>query len=390
VKASAKRVAVLAPDQESYPTVMGVVGYGREHGGWNVFVELEADTAAFRRLRSWRGHGAIVHLGSRSKALAVRNLGIPAVNISSALQRVSVPRVTTDQSAIGELAARHLLERGFTRFAFVGIRGLWYSRLRRDGFQRCIEAEGLRCETLDVKQGVRSMLFWGRESEPLTRWLQTLTPPVGIMAAFDYLGAAIVQTCGLIGLRVPYDAAVIGTDNYLTVCESSEVPLTSVSRDWYRQGYTAAAVLDRLMGGRGPVPRETFIPPGKVVQRRSTDVLVTDCAELAPVVRYIQEHLAESFGTKALVRESGMSRRWLYTQFERVLGCTPYDYVMRLRIDRAKQMLARPELVPLREVARECGFTSERHLRAAMARRVGMAPSRYRRSGPGRSRPDPP
>ena len=380
MRSNIKQIAVLAPDQESYPTVMGVVRYGREQGNWNVFVELDVDMPAFRRLRAWKGHGVIAHVGTPQKAQAIRQLKVPVVNISSAIKNLQVPRVTTDQVAIGTTAARHLMERGFTRFAFLGVRGLWFSELRQRGFEECVRAAGYSCDTIDVEQNTHSMLFWGRGTESVAEWLKNLVPPVGIMVAFDYLGAAVVQVCTAIGLRVPYDAGVIGTDNYLTVCESTEVPLTSVSRDWFQQGYAAAALLDRLMRGERPPKRDILIPPGPVIQRRSTDVLVTDCPELAPGIRYIQEHLAEPFGTKKLVRELGMSRRWLYTQFAKSFGCTPYDYIMRLRIDRAKQMLSRPTSVPLREVVEACGFSSERHLRAAMARFVGMSPSEYRRS----------
>lgn len=384
VKSTVKRIAVLVPDQESYPTVMGVVRYGREHGNWNVFVDLDGDLAGFRRIPSWKGDGVIAHVGTRERAKTILNLRVPVVNISSAIEHLPIPRVTTDQEAIGRIAAEHLLERGCTRFAFVGVKGLWYSQLRRQGFEQRIKAAGFACDTLDVEQESQSLLFWGLGTGPLTRWLKSLKPPVGIMAAFDYLGATIVQLCGAIGVRVPYDAAVVGTDNYLTVCESTEVPLSSVSRDWFQQGYAAAALLDRLMRGKKPPRHDTLIPPGAVIQRRSTDVLVTDCPELAPGIRYIQEHLAEPFGTKALVRELGMSRRWLYQQFERSLNCTPYEYIMRLRLDRAKQLLARPENLALGEIARACGFSSERHLRAAMTRFLGMPPSEYRRQVAGK------
>ncbi|MFM8414382.1 MAG: substrate-binding domain-containing protein [Planctomycetota bacterium] len=380
MRSPARKIAVLAPDQESYPTVMGVVRYGREHGNWNVFVELDVDISTFRRLRSWDGHGVIAHLSTPEKAKAVRQLSVPVVNISCAIQRLTVPRVTTDQEAIGAAAARHLLERGFTRFAFLGVRGLWFSELRHRGFRECVRAAGFPCDAMDVGEEARSMLFWGRGTESVAEWLRTLTPPVGVMAVFDYLGAAVVQICSAIDLRVPYDVGVIGTDNDLTVCESPGVPLSSVSRDWFQQGYLAAKLLDRLMRGERPPKRETLIPPGPVVQRRSTDVLVTDCPVLAPGIRYIQEHLAEPFGTKALVRELGMSRRWLYTQFAKSFGCTPGDYIMRLRVDRAKQMLSRPDPVPLREIVEACGFSSERHLRAAMVRFCGMPPSRYRQT----------
>ena len=375
-----KQIAVLAPDQESYPTVMGVVRYGRERGDWNVVVELDADVAAYRRLRAWAGHGVIAHVGTPQKVQAIRQLRIPVVNISSAIKRLALPRVTTDQEAIGATAARHLMERGFTRFAFLGVEGLWFSHLRQRGFTDCVRAAGHACETMEIGQESRSMLSWGMGTEEVAEWLRRLEPPVGIMAAFDYLGAAVVQICGTVGLRVPSDAGVIGSDNYLTVCESTDVPLSSVSRDWFQQGYLAATLLDRLLRGGRPPPGDTLIPPGPVVQRRSTDVLVADCPELAPGIRYIQEHLAESFGTTALVRELGMSRRWLYTQFAKSFGCTPYDYILRLRLDRAKQMLAQPEPVPLSEIVAHCGFSSERHLRAAMVRFVGMSPSEYRRS----------
>ena len=379
MRSSVRKIAVLAPDQESYPTVMGVVHYGRERGNWNVFVELDVDIATFRRLRSWDGHGVIAHVSTPEKAKAIRELSVPVVNLSSAIERLSVPRVTTDQEAIGASAARHLMERGFTRFAFLGIRGLWFSHLRQRGFERCVREAGYPCDTMDVGQEAQSMLFWGRGTETVAEWLKALTPPVGVMAVFDYLGATVVQICGTIGLRVPYDVGVIGTDNDLTVCESTGVPLSSVSRDWFQQGYTAARLLDRLMRGGRPPERDILIPPAPIVQRRSTDVLVTDCPKLALGIRYIQEHLAEPFGTKALVRELGMSRRWLYKQFAKSFGCPPYDYIMRLRVDRAKQMLARPDPLPLREIVEACGFSSERHLRTVMARVMGMSPSQYRR-----------
>ena len=179
MKTAAKRIAVIAPDQESYPTVMGVVQYGRQKANWNVFVELDSDLAAFKRLSAWKGHGVIAHVGTPQKAQAIRNLKIPVVNISSALKRSAAPRVTTDQEAIGELAARHLLERGFTRFAFLGATGLWFSKLRQQGFERCVAAAGHRCDSLEVKQDAHYMLFWGRHTEPVAKWLKTLQPPVG-------------------------------------------------------------------------------------------------------------------------------------------------------------------------------------------------------------------
>ena len=378
MKSTVKRVAVLAPDQESYLTMMGVVDYSKQKGNWNVFVDLETDSHSFKSLVGWKGHGVIAHVGTLAKMQQIKALKLPIVNISSAMKCPGLPRVTTDQAAIGEVAATHLLERGFTRLAYVGVKGLWLSKLRQQGFVQRAKEAGCPCSVFEVQRQSHRLMFWGQHTEPVSEWLKTLQPPVGMMAVYDYMGAAVVPICLQLGLRVPYDVAVIGTDNDLTVCESTAIPLSSVSRDWHRQGYLAAELLDRLMRGEPSPKHDILIPPGPVAQRRSTDVMITDSPNLAKVIFYIQEHLAESFGTKNLVNELGMSRRWLYQCFAKSFGCTPYEYVMRLRIDRAKQLLARLEDMPLRDIVRACGFTNERHLRAAMTRFAGISPSQYR------------
>ena len=52
-----------------------------------------------------------------AEARIALELGLPVVNLSAALKDAGLPRVTVDHRAVGQLAAEHLLERGFRRFA---------------------------------------------------------------------------------------------------------------------------------------------------------------------------------------------------------------------------------------------------------------------------------
>ena len=65
----------------------------------------------------------------------------------------TLPRVTTDDVAVGRLAAAHLLSLGLPHFAFFGTKPHYYSILRERGFRQAIESAGLACHVfLDSPQ----------------------------------------------------------------------------------------------------------------------------------------------------------------------------------------------------------------------------------------------
>jgi len=65
-------------------------------------------------------------------------------------------------------------------------------------------------------------------------------------------------------------------------------------------------------------------------------------------------------------------------QFEAVFGLTPHQFRIRSRLERAKELLARGEL-SVTEICMEVGFSSLGTFSDLFSRRVGAAPSAYRR-----------
>jgi len=96
-------------------------------------------------------------------------------------------------------------------------------------------------------------------------------------------------------------------------------------------------------------------------------------------VRYLKAHVAETFRIDSLVRHMGYSRARLFALFKRHTGLTPNDYLVRLRIEKARELLSGSAL-PIARIAKVCGFGSPEYFGAVFRRYVGMTPGVYRTS----------
>jgi len=82
---------------------------------------------------------------------------------------------------------------------------------------------------------------------------------------------------------------------------------------------------------------------------------------------------------QVLAKESGYSRVHFVRMFRAATGYTPHNYLLKLRLDRARELLASPAL-SLTDIALECGFSSHSHLSRVFRQVLGATPSEYRRS----------
>jgi LacI family transcriptional regulator len=357
----------------------GIAAYARQAGSWTFTRRPDAMNASIEWLKGWPGDGAFAFIVARADERIAQRLPFPVVNLASHLSDMSVPSVVVDHAKLGEMGARHLIDRQFKRFGFFGAAGLWYSQMRSQSFCRTVEQAGGACEifeSMPAAAGTR----WRNEQKRLDAWLASLRPPVGIMASNDLRAGIVLDACRRLHLHVPDDVAVIGVDNDPVFAEFDDPPLTSISRNDYEVGRQAAALLERLIRKEKPANRLIFIPPEKVVPRRSTDTMAVEDEVVAGVVRYINEHLHESFGVQELLSEHSLSRRSLEYHFQSALRCSPYEYISQARVARAKLLLQSQPGMKLAAISSACGFSTSRRFRLVFRRLVGMTPARYRRT----------
>jgi len=381
-----RRVALAYPVAVPWMALFmrGVGDYAKRHGGWTLLTSpptlTGAEEAAMNifSLRGWKGDGVIAAIGSEEEARAARRLKVPVVNLSGALQSPGLPRVMIDHYAVGRVAAEHLVERGFRHLAYYGIDGPLYSQHRAAGFRYVAEHAGIDYHELQSSRILEPRATWRQRVGPLERWLKRLPKPVGLLAVQDYRARVVVDVCASLGLRVPHDVAVIGVDDDPTVCEFCEPTLSSVSRNAWRNGYEAATMLDLLMSKRAPARPEVLVSPDGVIPRQSTDTVVVDEPHVAAAVHYMRDHLAEAINVTDVVRQADISRRQLEQRFRRMLNCTPHEYLSKLRVQRAKQLIEDQPRMKIRALATRCGFSSTERLRLVFRRWTGQTPQQYR------------
>jgi LacI family transcriptional regulator len=216
-----------------------------------------------------------------------------------------------------------------------------------------------------------------RELAAMAAWLRALPKPVGVLACYDVRGQQVLEACHEAGLPVPDDVAVIGVHNDELLCDLCDPPLTSVIPDARRAGYEAAALLERMMEGeRVPVATRTIEPLG-VAARQSTDVVAVADARVAAAVRFIRERATTGIDVSDVLRAVPMSRTLLERKFKQLLGYSPHEQIQRVRLERAKALLATTEL-PVAAVAERVGIEHPEYLSVAFRRATGLSPREYR------------
>ncbi|WP_105434894.1 GlxA family transcriptional regulator [Neorhizobium tomejilense] len=96
------------------------------------------------------------------------------------------------------------------------------------------------------------------------------------------------------------------------------------------------------------------------------------------VQRWMQESNARNFDLAALVEQSGLEERTFLRRFQKTTGLTTTEYVQRLRVGRARELLQRGGLTG-DQVAWEVGYTDPGAFRKVFTKIVGLTPADYRR-----------
>jgi LacI family transcriptional regulator len=375
-----RRVALLIETSREYGRglLRGVTRYQRERGPWSLYFrpqglgELTADW-----LREWHGDGILVRADDRALADAVVRSGVPAVELRFSFPDLPLPSVGIDSGGIVDLAVGHLLDRGFRALAYCGL---------PPGENRWADLRGARFAERVRQAGVPGAVFparrraaWDDDQRALAGWLAGLPRPVGVMAWNDDRGLQVLDACRRAGLRVPDEVAVVGVDNDELLCNLSSPPLSSVDTGVERAGYAAADLLGRMMGGERVPPEPVFLPPVGVVARRSTEATAVADAELARLIRLVRDRACDGLRVGDLLRQSSRSQSTLQRQFRAALGRSPQEEITRVRLDRARHLLAHTDM-NVAAVAERCGFAHAKHFCTAFLRGTGQTPGQFRKA----------
>lgn len=98
---------------------------------------------------------------------------------------------------------------------------------------------------------------------------------------------------------------------------------------------------------------------------------------LVRVITMIMDKLSAAHSVASLAKYAGMSRSGFARAFEQAIGLTPMDYLARVRLARAREMLAVVD-DPIASIAESVGFSSRSHFSLRFRGCYGEGPNDYR------------
>lgn len=119
-----------------------------------------------------------------------------------------------------------------------------------------------------------------------------------------------------------------------------------------------------------------------VMQRYGTEASDTaaststglDDRRLKRTLSFLKQHYSQDIGLDELAGEAGMSKFHFIRRFKRSMGISPYQYLIKLRLDEALQLL-RTGGMNVSQIAQATGFSDQSNFNAHFKRRFGTTPS---------------
>ncbi|GMK47887.1 AraC family transcriptional regulator [Paenibacillus glycanilyticus] len=98
---------------------------------------------------------------------------------------------------------------------------------------------------------------------------------------------------------------------------------------------------------------------------------------LKACLQYMQTHYAEGISVTDLAEWSGMHRSHLSSRFKQSFGMSPREYLIKLRMERAVEML-QSRTLSITDISLSLGYTDLYTFSRAFCTYTGMSPSNYR------------
>ena len=360
--------------------MQGVMSYVRPSLTWKVSIG-RLSFKDVHKIVSLKPDGIIAEVFSPRAAEILDDSGIPYVDVSDVVKQCSGTLVCADNSKIGQIAAEHFLERGFTNFAYFGGKKNHFAKLRESGFAKTLHDRGLNYSVFTKRLNLDfyGSNVIGESSEPFHQWLETLPKPVAIFACNDAFALIANETCRQLGHHVPDEVAILGVDNDEQFCQLETPAISSVELPLRQIGHEAVSVLEDLMNGTTLQSQSKLFAPTGVVLRQSSDIVAFEDETLSEAIKYIREHADTPMTVEGVCDELCISRRLLEKSIKKQIGHSPLAEIHRAHVERAKDFLINSRMT-LPKIAYASGFRSPERMSVIFKRLTGTTPSKYRRT----------
>ena len=117
--------------------------------------------------------------------------------------------------------------------------------------------------------------------------------------------------------------------------------------------------------------------PCRLVSEQERQSSANQAKRIRAITNYIDRHYTEKLLLTDLARELGLSMSYLSAFFKSVFGISFQSYVMKMRCERARQLLLLTDF-SLLDISIACGFSDLKYFNKGFTRLFGCSPRQYR------------
>ena len=347
------RLLLMTDFTESYANKLlkGIVRYSHDHDPW-VVCKMPLSLRDSGRMDevvkfavSWKADAVIGQFLSTDDVDAFSRQGIIAVAQDYHQHFPSICNICGDYEASGRICADYFLKKRVHNFGFFGLKGMVWSDERRDSFFDEIRSR-VPDATLSTLESYDISATWWYDLDKLATWLRELPKPVAILACDDNRAYYVVEAAKQVGgdnMRIPEDIMVLGIDNDEALCQLCSPQLSSLNQDTEEAGYNTASLINEMLslpkGEWAGHIRNIIVKPTFITTRRSTDAVLHPNPYISRILYHINKSIGEHFSVDDVVALVPMSRRLLENTFRREIGTSIYQYVIRARVEKMRDLM---------------------------------------------------
>jgi len=111
-----------------------------------------------------------------------------------------------------------------------------------------------------------------------------------------------------------------------------------------------------------------------------TRKMLNEIYRFRDVINYMDTHYKENPSLQDLAKKAGMAPEYFHRQFRVIFDTTPYEYMLRRRMNMAQHLIRKTGL-SIKEIAQQCGYDNPFYFSRVFTKWLKVSPSEYREHG---------
>lgn len=375
-----KKIAVSInldwPTEKHHDIFAGIERYAEEKTDWTLIWDHFPEIVLSKNPNYYDG---VLGRLDDDAIKTIQKLKLPAVNVWHNQQKKISFNVVPDMTAMGEIAADHLIKRGYKKLLHIG----YGDQISTDDFQngmlKIAEPYSIPVDRKEILLLVdENVDEWPTFQTNFYNWVSEWDFPLGIATSDCALALKCVSKLNEHSIKIPEQVGLITAGNDIVYCEKFRPTVTSIIQPNFQVGYQAAKALDEQMKGLNS-EFKIEIPPGDIVSRQSTDTYIVDDLNVKTALRFIADNYQSMVQVNDIVKETEISRRTLEKKFFDEVGHSILTEINLLKVTALKRQLSKTNKT-LKQLCNEIGFSSDTHLIRVFKKHEAMTPDQYRKS----------